>query len=86
MAIVITPAMIGNSVFPKVIYEMKDEVAEPGRVALYAILANFLPFFLTGFVEFGFMRLLFTKLGLDNAEAIGKEFEEVSEKYHAQED
>ena len=83
MSICMIPCMIGRKVFPDMIYEMHEDTPLESRVALYACLANFLPFFLTGFVAFGFMRLLFTKLSLDNPQSIGKEFEEISEKYHA---
>ena len=34
-----------------------------------------MPYFLTGFIAFGFLRYIFHMLKLDNADAIGKEFE-----------
>ena len=50
---------------------------------MYAAFVDGFPFFATGFFAFAFMRLIFSYLKMDNPDSIGKEFEEVSEKYHA---
>ena len=45
------------------------------RMIINVLLVQTLPYFLTGFVAFGFLRYIFSKLDLDNVEALGKEFE-----------
>ena len=52
----------------------KDGDLLASRVAASMILVSFIPYFLTGFVAFAFLRYIFSKLCIDNADAIGKEF------------
>ena len=47
------------------------------RVLTSVLLVQTVPYFLTGFVAFGFLRFCFSKLGLDNPSALGKEFSNI---------
>ena len=69
-----TPWMLGRFYFPKIFYEMRETTPLEGRIALITVFSFFIPLMLTGFVAFGFMRWVYYKTGLDNAEAHGQEF------------
>ena len=64
---------------------MRDNSPILARVLAYSALVEFVPLFLTGFFAFAMLRYIFHCLKLDNADAIGKEFEK-QENYFVQED
>ncbi len=47
------------------------------RVLTSVLLVQTVPYFLTGFAAFSFLRFCFSKLGLDNPNALGKEFSNI---------
>ena len=55
------------------------------RVLLTIVLVQFVPYFFMGFAIFGFLRYIFSKMGLDNSNALGKEFYS-RQKYLVQQD
>lgn len=74
--IILTPCIIGHYIFPLLVASMRENNAPIlSRIIVNVLLVQTLPYFLTGFVAFGFLRYLFSKLDLDNAEALGKEFQ-----------
>lgn len=60
---VFVPCMLGHFYFPSVISQMrKDGDLLASRVAASMILVAFIPYFVTGFVAFAFLRYIFSKL------------------------
>ena len=53
----------------------EDDAPMSSRILAATLLVQALPFFLTAFVAFAFLRLIFTKLGLVNLKAANREFE-----------
>lgn len=79
------PVMAIRFFTPAIVFSMKDGYPLIARVLVNLCLVQFVPFFFTAFVAFAFLRVIFTKLRLDNADAIGKEFDQ-QENYFVQSD
>lgn len=70
------PLMATRYLFQPVLSDMRQEEASMiGRVLFAMIFVQAIPFFLTSFGCFAFVRYLSNKLQLDNADALGKEFD-----------
>lgn len=67
--------MLGRGCFRDIVHGMKDDSAIGARVTVHLILLQLMPYFLTGFASFALLRYIFHKMGLDNPDAIGKEFD-----------
>ena len=78
--LILAPCIAGHFLYPAIVQSMRDSFPIMARVLVTVAVVQFVPYFLTGFVAFAFLRYIFHKMGLDNADAIGKEFD--SQKNH----
>ena len=86
--LITAPFMAGHFYFfPDIVSQMREDGTPIAtRVLTCVVLVQTLPYFLTGFVAFGFLRYLFSKLHLDNPNALGKEFSTDIDAYAEQEE
>ena len=83
--LILSPLIAAHYMLPDLVLSMRESYPIAARVFVYTTLAQIVPYFLAGFVAFGFLRYIFHLLKLDNADAIGKEFEK-QENYLVHED
>ena len=74
--IIVALNRVWHAFLPSVIESLrKDDYPILARILYIVIFIQLVPFLLTGFSAFAFLRYFFHKIGLDNANAIGKEFD-----------
>jgi len=73
--VILAPCIIGHFVFPNIVASMRDSSPMVTRITVEVLLVETLPYFTTGFAAFALLRYVSSKMGLDNADALGKEFE-----------
>ena len=71
----LVPFVLGHYFFPLILASVQDSSTIEMRVSWAAMGVQGGPYAYAGFVTFGFLRYVFTRMGLDNADALGKEFE-----------
>ena len=73
--ILLAPCVLPMIVFKDFITDLQGNSPVEVRIMYCILLVQTLPSFLTGFTAFGLLRYVSSKLHLDSADAIGKEFE-----------
>lgn len=73
--VILLPFAAGHFLFTGFVYKMHEHTPLSSRVIVTVVLVQVVPYFMTGFAAFAFLRICLHKMGMDNSKALGKEFE-----------